>query len=304
MQTLTPLSTKPIARPILQMQPPTPTQIQMPMLTPIALDNESNGSSREESQQSLVNKKDIINVNRQWNDANEELIVSIGENAASYKWMHEKCFILYSHRNQIVSFTLVLFGVLLSAESLIPTTEEQALDILRRVFTYFITIGNVIQSFLKYQELSVIHRSMAGKYSDLYNDIRQMMTMYRKTRPLANEYINEIIKRYDSLLIEAPEIQKGVVKRYKKIVSDDISQPTLADRIQKIKIISEKPIGNVFKRLHPKGKDSKIPNQTVQSNNLFVLSELTKQRDDITDLEANLGPPHQPQISTAIQTDD
>jgi hypothetical protein len=245
--------------------------------------------SDEETQTSLENKVDVINVNRQWNNANEELIVSIGENAASYKWMHEKCCSIYTHRNQIVSFILVLFGLILSAESIVPETNQQSLDILRRVFTYLITIGNVIQSFLKYQELSVIHKSMGGKYSDLYNDIRQMMTMYRKTRPMANDYINEIIKRYDSLLIEGPEIEGSVVRQYKKIVSDDISQPTLADRIQKIKIISEAPIGNVFKSLNPMGKDSKVPNQTIQSNNLFVLSELTKKRDDITDNEASIG---------------
>lgn len=245
-------------------------------------------------QDNITSKLDVIDFNQSWNDSNEQLIVSVGENAASYKWMHEKSSSQYYSRHQVISFILVVLTIGLSGESLLEKldgTRNINIDILRYVFTYLITIVTVIQSFLKYQKYGADHKNVSLKFSDLYNDIRQMMTMYRKTRKNANEYIRNCTQRYDALIMEAPDIPWNIIQRYKKIVDEHISQPTIADRIQNISIISEKPIGNLFKDPNPssKPKNEKGEIVTINNSSLSKICDINKEsmriKDDITDTD-------------------
>jgi hypothetical protein len=231
------------------------------------------------------NKINLINVNKQWNDANEELLVSIGENAASYRWMHEKCSRIYNNRDYAVSFTLVIFGVILSIKTLIEGDKyKYVLEIIMSIFTYLLTVGNIVNSFLNNRQLSISHKSISGKYAELYNDIRQLMTMYRQTRPIANDYINETLKLYDNYILESPDILDSVVKEYKRIVDEGVSQPNVAQRIQRIKVITEKPLGNIFKKV---GKEDVVEKRNVNNRNMLQMMSQLNRRNDVTDLEAN-----------------
>jgi hypothetical protein len=235
-----------------------------------------------DSQSESNGKTSTININKQWNDANEELLVSIGENAVSYKWMHEKCSKIYNDRDFFASLILVLFGVFLSAKTILDKN-SYILDLIRDVFTYCLTAGNIVNSFLKNQQSSILHKSISGKYAELYNDIRQLMTMYRKTRPTANNYINETLKLYDNYILESPDILNSVVREYKRVVDAGVSQPNVANRIQKIKITTERPLGNIFKETSDGIHSSKNINNR---NNLQMMSRLNRM-NDVTDLEAN-----------------
>lgn len=259
-------------------------------------EEDTKSEKSDDSAKSVTYKLDMIELNNSWNDSNEDLIVSVGENAASYKWMHEKSATLYSTRHQVVSFIMVLLTIALSAESIIPTEDTDTLDIVRRILTYMVTIVTIFQSFLKYETKAETHKNIALKYSVLYNDIRQVMTMYRKTRPKANDYIQKYIKQYDNIIMESPEIPQSIISTYKKIVGSDISQPTIADRIQNIQIISEKPISNLFKQQTQtpvlstsitKATDSEM-RQVNQGNTFGMMRNFNKGRiieDDITDAE-------------------
>lgn len=245
-----------------------------------------------DSVDSVAHKLDVIELNNYWNDSNEDLIVSIGENAASYKWMHEKASSYYSLRHQIVSFMMVLLTIALSAESIILTENTETIDIIRSVFTYLVTIVSIFQSFLKYETKAESHKNIALKYSVLYNNIRQVMTMYRKTRPIANDYIQKSIKIYDGLIMESLEIPVKIVSKYKKIVGVDISQPTIADRIQNINIISETPIKSMFKKNEteiPVLEPTELEMRQINKGSTFdMMRDYNKKRiidDDITDAE-------------------
>ena len=64
------------------------------------------------------NKIDILLLNNAWNDKNERLIISIGENAASYKWMHEKSHSKYKLYNKILSILTILLNGVLSTQTI------------------------------------------------------------------------------------------------------------------------------------------------------------------------------------------
>lgn len=207
--------------------------------------NDNNENGINNNNVNLEQKVDLIVLNNGWNDKNERIIISIGENAASYKWMHEKCAVYYKTINRILGIIMILFSTGLSAETILPNDDNNVvINILRRVFTYIITFISVLQNFLKYEQLSEQHMSSASEFSQLYHAIQQQMCMYRRNRMNATEYVADILKKYDSMVVNGPDVNNFIITKFKDVFKNsDISIPDIADRIQKIEIISE-PIEN------------------------------------------------------------
>lgn len=213
--------------------------------------------------------------NNSWNDKNERLIISIGENAASYKWMHETSSQFYNVVQRVMGILLVIFNTGLSAQTLIADSENNVSVIFRRMFTYIVTLVSVFQNFLKLGDTISSHNSSAMRFSDLYHDIQQQMCMYRKDRKNAVLYIQEMLKKYDSIVLSSPDVPTHVLNKFKKLFTNsDISIPSIADRIQRIDIVSEASQRGVMRS---KGVSTAVDvhaNKTTQTQ-LHNLSDIT-----------------------------
>lgn len=192
----------------------------------------------------VVHKADLLFLSNGWNEKNERIIISIGENAASYKWMHEKCFSRHKQMYMIINILLIVISTGLSAETLFPQEETDfTFTLFRRIFTYIVTCLSILQNFLKSQELMGKHLMYANLFSELYHDIQQQMCMYRRDRIPATKYVADRLKQYDSLVVNGPDISRWVLKLFKNTFKNaDIAIPDIADKIQKIEIITEPSI--------------------------------------------------------------
>jgi hypothetical protein len=216
----------------------------------------SRGSNTEDTSinqihsEDVLHKAEIMALNNGWNDKNEQIIISIGENSASYKWMHEKCASYHKFVHKGTSILLIILSTILSAETIIPNNNcnsDFTLDIIRRVIVYMVTVLSVIQNFLKSEETGGKHSIAVGAFSNLYHDIQQQMCMFRRDRTNATRYVSDCLKQYDSLIINNPDISSRILKKLKNTFNNTgISLPDIADKIQKIEIISEDhPMSNL-----------------------------------------------------------
>jgi hypothetical protein len=206
--------------------------------------NTSEIDSSQSNNQIFLHKADLLVLNNGWNDKNEKIIISIGENSASYKWMHERCS---SYHKNIYTFTSILLIVLssgLSIETFIKS--DYVAKISTQIITYLATVTSVLQYFLKSEETGEKHLMAANEFSKLYHDIQQQMCMFRRDRINATKYVSDCLKLYDSLIINNPDINSYVLKKFKKTFKNsDISLPDIADKIQKIEIITENQSYNI-----------------------------------------------------------
>jgi hypothetical protein len=232
--------------------------------------SEANGDNGESSQ--LGHKVEIMDINNGWNDKNERIVISLGENAASYKWMHEKSASIFRVWQKILSIILIIFSTGLSAETtLLPDdSNHQYVVILRKTFTYIVTILSVLLNFLKFESLSEQHVVNASAFGQLYHDIQQQMCLYRRDRKNAMFYITKILKKYDSLIVNGPNMAINVINQFKKTFGNsNIAVPDIADRIQKIEIVDEPSVAQrgLQTRLQP-------PEQAKASSNLCNLQQI------------------------------
>lgn len=190
--------------------------------------------------QKTKSKIDSLIVNNSWNDKNERLIASIGENAVSYKWLHEKSAMFYNSVNRILQIVIIIFSTGLSAQTFFPGETNEALDISKRVFIYITNVLTITVNYLKLTEMANNHTAAANKFSQLYHDIQQQLCMYRKDRYLATKYIQETFKKYDTLVVSSPDLSPHIVSKFKNTFKNsNLSMPDIADRLQKIEIITE-----------------------------------------------------------------
>lgn len=250
-------------------------------------DHKNDSSSKSQYSQKLLSKADIIHINNGWNDRNEQIIISIGENAAAYKWMHEKSANYHKVIHNISSIILITLSTALSAETLIPSDSENvSLSITRQFMVYFVTVISIIQNFLKSQETSEKHSAAAEAFSVLYHDIQQQMCRFRRDRLRATKYVSDSLKRYDSLIITNPTINSMILQSFKNTFRNtDISVPDIADRIQKIEIITEKQ-PSMFTNTFTNTFNNTFNNNT-NNNNTKDISINQQQNESINNFRCN-----------------
>jgi hypothetical protein len=239
----------------------------------------------------ILHKTELIKLSNGWNDKNESIIISVGENAASYKWMHERCSSYHKVIHKFTSILLIVLTTALTAETIFPTSETKSiteistLEIIKRLIIYLINLISVLQTFFKSQEVSEKHLNASGLFSNLYHDIQQQMCMFRRNRTNATKYVGECLKAYDSLVINSPDINSFVLKRFKSTFQNsDISLPEIADKIQKIEIITEDVKNFMMDKRDINEYNIKQNSSNKQnSNNLAQIHSAFQIHGDITD---------------------
>lgn len=263
-------------------------------------DNDDISLEKSDSEKNVMNnsnlilhKNNLILLNNGWNDKNEKLVISIGENAASYKWMHERSSNYYKNLSSVLNILLIILAIFLSAETIIPPSyiqDNMTIFISKQILTYIITILTILQNLFKYDQLVEKHINASLQFNELYHDIQKQMCMYRRDRINATIYLSENLKRYDSLVINNPDIIQSITQKFKKTFKNsNIALPDIADKIQKIEIITENKNtnnndnnDNVIKNLS-NTKNESSSSSSEYCNNLSNIYNAFQIHGDISD---------------------
>jgi hypothetical protein len=182
---------------------------------------------------------DTFLLNNEWNDHNERLIVTIGESAAGYKWMHQQCYQRYNLLNKFVNILLILLTTGLSAQISISRSDECSCDLSQQILTYLITGLTILSNFLNFEKQSLKHLTAETSYSELYHDIQQQMCYFRKDRPPASKYVNSKFKKFDHLTLINPDIDKYILSKFERKYNTT-NKKHFNTPVSKIEIINER----------------------------------------------------------------
>lgn len=248
-------------------------------------ENKNEDHSNKSTSTERLGKLDLLALNNGWNANNEKFIVSIGENAASYKYMHEKVAARYIVYDRIIKIFITILTVIITADYYIAIFQtNQIATVIQAVISTILAIMSLIYNFLNYVELSKDHTNTASLFGVLYHDIRNIMCLYRKDRPNAVRYIQRAIKEYDHLEVNGPNIPDWELSDFqKKFEKANISMPDVTDRIQKIEIIQE-PGNNLNVNVNTSNKESnKTTFKLNNTNNLTQIQECFKIDGDLSE---------------------
>jgi low affinity Fe/Cu permease len=181
----------------------------------------------------------VLLINNGWNDSNEKILVSLGESASSFKWMHERSSSMYSSLHGFMSIVTIILSTSLSVESVLTDASlHNSVIIYKQVSIYIITILTLVQNFLKYEEKSTVHSNNAVKSSKFYHDIQQTLSKYRRDRGDAQKYITRMMREYDDIN-SGPSISSLITWQFKRNFANT---PGVTGSIENIPVVSEETV--------------------------------------------------------------
>jgi hypothetical protein len=231
-----------------------------------------------------ASKLDILIFNNGWNDKNEILAVRIGEKAIAYKWMHDKCANKDALISKLISIIIIVLNSILSVGTIFNISElnctapHDPILIFQKIIVWLVSVIYIVQNLLKYNQLEQKHKHYSTLFSDLYFDIQQQMSMYRKDRLNAVKYVKYIYKKYDLYEQNGPDIDNKFYNDFKKKYENQ-NMP-LPDSINRIDIIQENDHNNQIQN-----KNNDVVINMKQPSNLTQITNLLKIDGDLSENE-------------------
>lgn len=230
----------------------------------------------------IQDKLEYIEINNNWNDVNEQMIVSIAENAAGYKWLHEHSSKFYGVLNKLLGISLIFFNSALSTETFLRSEDNNSIESVKNFFTYFATAISVIQTFFRFDENAAHHKSSSISFSNLYHNIQLQMSKYRKNRESADIFLSNSLKELDSLILNSPTVSTYASLYFKYIFKGNkIELPDMRDLLNKVSVADDKryPIRTVS--IQANNSTLKAPERAMTALN--SISQISCIQGDITD---------------------
>lgn len=159
-----------------------------------------------------------------WNDKLEQAAKDIGDKSKSYKIMHieqaQKTSTTYNHL-MILGITLgPLSGIISGIGAVINPETDPILPIMSILFGFLSGIIVSIIKFGRYDEVSNANKQAAARYTGIESNVRRQLSLYRKDRVDAIEYMKWLENKYEEMFFSAPLLPEDVYEKQVLMVKE------------------------------------------------------------------------------------
>lgn len=151
-----------------------------------------------------------------WNNNHEQIVINIGEQCAGYQWMLTKT-------TQSNLFYYRLFGIAAIPFTVISGTGyfaiEEEIRVQEIIFGIFGVLAGILlslQQFMNYRDDNQQYISLANKFQEIYNEVTYILSAEREKRVDPNEYIPNLLQKYDIICDSRPVISGYVTQLYRQ----------------------------------------------------------------------------------------
>ena len=176
---------------------------------------------------SLEGRLKRIKENNSWNSEIENIVKTIGEQAAGYQWMHLQAADFLGKVSTYLTILYIvvnsLAGVILST-TLIAQLVEPWIYIpvgISAVINIVLTILAAAIKMLDLEDRVAKHKTAMSNFSYLYFDTRKELSFYRRNRKYGPQYLDLVAQRFDFYVLAGPEIPGRIVRKYRKILKKE-----------------------------------------------------------------------------------
>ncbi len=164
-----------------------------------------------------MEQKDDETQVQNWNNNIEKLVLNIGIQSFKYRTIHFDTANKFNSRQIYLTTTLIIlspFTGVLSALTLYIRSNLginlYILDILSIILSFIAGILISIIKFGKYEEISNAHKIASSRYTSLANNVKRQLSLNRKNRISAKEYLEWLTNSSDQLYSSSPLITAHV----------------------------------------------------------------------------------------------
>jgi|UniRef100_A0A6C0IZH9 hypothetical protein len=198
--------------------------------------------TKQEVQKTFENEPENKQSIYRWNDKIELSAKDVGDNSKGYKIMH----LNEAQKNKKKYNVLMILGIFLgpiggifsAINSILNPDEDPVLPILSCLFGFAAGCIITIIRFGKYDETIVANKQAAARYTGIESSVRRQLSLYRKDRVQANQYMKWLESKYEELFLSAPLLPSAAYEEY-EILAKSIGIEIPNQYFDTIKINSE-----------------------------------------------------------------
>ena len=251
---------------------------------------------------SNVKEKEMKNTPKQWNDTEVKLLKKWGEQAASYRVLHNRAYRKYKYLTALFTIPVIIISTLTGTANFSQGTIIQIypdfdlyLPLVIGALNLISGIVTTIGQFLRVSELNEANRNASISYGKFARNISTELSLPPNERTYSGlDFIQICRNEMDRLIEQSPEIPMKIInkfehnKKFKDIIkpelinitSIDVYKPTAEEKAKEMVAgaankFRAKFLTNKLKELEPeKDSSSKFKEFTAKRNVELELAEL------------------------------
>jgi hypothetical protein len=164
--------------------------------------------------------------NSKWNKKIEKIVIDIGNKSIKYKNLHMKIADDANKTNTVLMTTIIVISPISGTLGALGATMEQynwAYSITSSLISFISSILVSIVKFSKYEKINTSHRTASTRYNSLENNVKRQLSLSRKDRIPANQYLDWLTTTFDDLYLSSPLLYelKDVVDIEEEMIKED-----------------------------------------------------------------------------------
>lgn len=209
-----------------------------------------------------------------WGNTQEDLLISWGEKAAGYRWLHDKSHDYYAYLNNMYAYPSIILSGICGVGGFSTLNEtKQAVKYFFACLNMVVSMLSSLQKFNRSAETAEQHRAASVGYATFYRQIALQMSLPPEDRTNVYELLNQSRIEYDRLLAAAPDIPTHVIGDYRKNFKHVKNKPDVANGIAEIKLYDS----------NKSRKMDDITSQIETSSRLFnFMSKFKRKSEDLS----------------------
>jgi len=177
-----------------------------------------------------------------WNRHHENILRQWGEQAACYRYMHHRAFLMFKKLSLRFNLPVIVLSTITGtanfAQSTLPPSIQPAAPSMIGGLNLIAGLIATIMQFLKIQELMENHRTAALGHGNLSRNIRLQLALPREERNKEGlQFVNDCKTTYDSLLEQSPPIPKHILVNFEKDYPHEHDKPFTKPEILRVRAI-------------------------------------------------------------------
>jgi len=181
-----------------------------------------------------------------WTKPTEELLVSWADIALCYTWIFDKSYRKYNHINYRFTIPIIVLSTVtgtlsMSLNSLLKEDQVNTGQVVIGGVNIFIGILSTLQNFFRYAQQSELHLSATRDWAKLHRNIKIELSIERKNRKPASEFVRSARQEYERLLNSRPVIPTSILEDFKRQYRySDVIKPEVLEKIRHIILDDDK----------------------------------------------------------------
>lgn len=183
---------------------------------------------------------EFSNINMEWNEEHEKILVDWADKAMCYRWLHSKATIKFSYQNALFTIPVIIISTVTGtanfAQDRVPIEYVSIFVMIVGALNILAGIISTIQQFLKISDLKESHRVCSIAWDKFYRNIKIELSKKPNERIPAVQMLKLCKEEYDRLMETSPNIGSDIITQFSNTFKnsptfDKIKKPEICDSL-------------------------------------------------------------------------